>query len=76
MIGCLKRHNKDKEIVSNYHRNESEGLIQFTSSTSEIILDCHAVGQKSEEHSFYMATTFILPAVKHFLKFIVTQDGL
>lgn len=51
MTECTKKYNKDKKIVSNYHRNESERLIWFISSTSKIILDCHTVGQKSEEAS-------------------------
>jgi len=60
MTGCMKKYSKDKKTVYNYHRNESERLIWFISSTSKTILDCHTAGQNSEEASFPHGCGFYL----------------
>lgn len=60
MTGYMKKCNKDKKIISNYHMNESKRLIQFITSTSKTILDQHNVGQKLKKPAFHMTVAFML----------------
>lgn len=68
MTGYMKKYNKDKKIISNYHMNESEWLIWFISSPSKQILDWHTVGQKLKKPAFHMTVAFTLPEMKGLLK--------